>query len=631
MNINKLFTKNHIFSSQLIGHEFVHLLGLPACIVDAQHDRILMRNQLFDRLTEASLDNDRASDFFPGQRPQLIAFSQAIEYAGSAVTADLSLLTPGEPTHCILQGTRIPDTGGLLCLFVVLPKTLLDQSHTMTSATQSWQAGLLEWKRLESLYKQAESINELVLQAAGDGIFGIDNEGNTTFMNPAAEATLGWSEQDLIGQNMHELIHHHYSSGDRYPHTECPIYRAFRHGVVERVDNEVFWHKSGQPVPVEYTSTPIYSDGHVHGAVIVFRDISERLATQNALANAIQEVDSLKQRLQHENEYLRQEVRAAGNHTNLIGSSPAISKIIEQIDIVAPTNANVLITGESGTGKELVAQGIHDASPRKDEPLIRVNCAAIPKDLFESEFFGHIKGAFSGAVSDRIGRFALADGGTLFLDEVGEIPIDLQGKLLRVLQERKYERVGEGISRDTDVRIIAATNRDLRREVDQGTFREDLYFRLDVFPIHCVPLRERIEDIPILAHHFAELACSRFNIQKPRIDDATVRALQSYGWPGNARELQNVIERGSILAKGGTLVFAPHADTVDPRHDSTPEKPSRSDVQSLADIQKLERDFILATLAQCQGRVSGPHGAAKALGIKPTTLYSKLKRINHRS
>ena len=628
MNIKKLFTKKHNFSDSELAPEFVHLLGLPAMVADLHRDTVLDCNQLFQRLTGATAPfSSRASTFFPDQRPKLIAFSQAVEMTDGAVTADLLIDTADAPMQCILHGSKLPHPERLICLFVVLSDALLEETKTMTSATQSWRAGLLEWKRLESMYKQAESINELVLQAAGDGIFGIDRDGNTTFMNPAAEATLGWSEQDLIGQNMHELIHHHHSSGEPYQHTECPIYRAFRHGVVERVDNEVFWHKSGQPVPVEYTSTPIYTEGQVQGAVIVFRDISERIATQNALADAIQEVDSLKQRLQQENEYLRQEVRAVGNHTNLIGSSPAIAKIIEQIEIVATTNANVLITGESGTGKELVAQGIHDASLRKDQPLIRVNCAAIPKDLFESEFFGHVKGAFSGAVSERIGRFELANGGTLFLDEVGEIPIDLQGKLLRVLQERKYERVGEGISRETDVRIIAATNRDLRKEVEKGTFREDLYFRLDVFPIHCAPLRERIEDIPVLAAHFAELARSRFNIARPRIDATAIRALQNYPWPGNARELQNVIERGSILAKGGNLVFEPVTPS---RHDEVTNfthNDVATEITSLDDIARLETKLILETLARCQGRVSGPFGAARALGLKPTTLYSKLKRI----
>ena len=210
---------------------------------------------------------------------------------------------------------------------------------------------------------------------------------------------------------------------------------------------------------------------------------------------------------------------------------------------------------------------------------------------------------------------------------MGEITIDLQGKLLRVLQERKYERVGEGISRETDVRIIAATNRDLRKEVEKGTFREDLYFRLDVFPIHCAPLRERIEDIPVLAAHFAELARSRFNIARPRIDATAIRALQNYPWPGNARELQNVIERGSILAKGGNLVFEPVTPSRNDEVTNFTHNDVATEITSLDDIARLETKLILETLARCQGRVSGPFGAARALGLKPTTLYSKLKRI----
>ena len=268
------------------------------------------------------------------------------------------------------------------------------------------------------------------------------------------------------------------------PIDDCPIYAAFRDGAVHQVDGEVFWRKDGTPVWVEYTSTPIRDRGVVVGAVIVFRDVSQRREADEKLHAALAEVDRLRERLELENAYLQEEIRIETNPRGIIGHSEAIQTTLRQVKLVAPTDRPpCMITGESGTGKELIARAIHEASDRRDRPLIRVNCAAIPRELFESEFFGHVKGAFTGAMRDRIGRFELADGGTLFLDEIGEIPLELQGKLLRVLQEGKFERVGEERTRDVDVRMIAATNRDLKQEVQRGRFREDLYFRLNVFPI----------------------------------------------------------------------------------------------------------------------------------------------------
>src|SRR5882724_10386970 len=244
------------------------------------------------------------------------------------------------------------------------------------------------------------------------------------------------------------------------------------------------------------------------------------------------------------------EARAFGD---LVGQSFALRQIISQIDVVAPTEASVLILGETGTGKELVAREIHNRSQRKDKPLVRVNCASIPKDLFESEFFGHVRGAFTSAIKDRAGRFETAQGGTIFLDEIGEVPLEMQSKLLRVLQEKRYERVGEDRTRVADVRTVAATNRDLKKEAAAGHFREDLYYRLNVFPIHVMPLRDRMDDIPQLARHFVELSAKELKCAKPRLTKAGIAKLQNYDWPGNVRELRNVIERAVILARGGSL------------------------------------------------------------------------------
>ena len=239
----------------------------------------------------------------------------------------------------------------------------------------------------------------------------------------------------------------------------------------------------------------------------------------------------------------------------IVGASSAYRTLLKLIEMVAPTDSTVLIQGETGTGKELIAREIHKISRRKDQPLVRVNCASIPKELYESEFFGHVRGAFTGAIKDRVGRFEAAHGGTLFLDEIGEIPIDLQSKLLRALQEKQYERVGDERTKRADVRIIAATNRNLKEEVEAGRFREDLYYRLNVFPVQAAPLRERREDIPLLAKYFVEMLAKELNCPKPRLTEAGVARLQNYDWPGNIRELRNVIERAIIVARGKALEF----------------------------------------------------------------------------
>jgi transcriptional regulator with GAF, ATPase, and Fis domain len=303
--------------------------------------------------------------------------------------------------------------------------------------------------------------------------------------------------------------------------------------------------------------------------------------------------------------------------------------VLEQIDLVAGTNANVLILGESGTGKELVARAIHQRSQRRDRPLVKVNCASIPKELFESEFFGHAKGAFTGALRDRIGRFQLADGGTIFLDEIGEIPMDLQSKLLRVLQEREFERVGEDRSRRVDVRIIAATNRNLEAESRAGRFREDLYYRLGVFPVQVPPLRDRRADIGPLAAHFVRHFCEQLKLPSRKLTRGDVGTLERYDWPGNIRELQNVIERALIRSRGTRLEFE-----LGEVRQRLPQKPPASragddatPVFTLPEIKEMERANIERALKQCDGQVYGKDGAAALLGMKPTTLWSRLRSL----
>jgi formate hydrogenlyase transcriptional activator len=301
----------------------------------------------------------------------------------------------------------------------------------------------------------------------------------------------------------------------------------------------------------------------------------------------------------------------------IIGNSGSLRQALKQVEIVAPTDATVLVLGETGTGKELVARAIHDASPRRQRPFIKINCAAIPSSLLESELFGHERGAFTGAVAQRIGRFELADGGTLFLDEVGEIPLELQPKLLRVLQEHEFERLGGTRTLKVDVRVVAATNRDLRGMVGTQRFRDDLYYRLNVFPIALPPLRERPEDIEALVGHFVDHFARRMNRHFDVIPSESLDALRRHPWPGNVRELENVIQRAVILSTGARLTLPPCR--VEPAPQSPPKEPET--------LKGVERAFIARVVEEANWVIGGPRGAAARLGLKRTTLLSLMKRL----
>ncbi len=470
---------------------------------------------------------------------------------------------------------------------------------------------------------QALHLNKLILESAGEGIYGLDAEGRTTFINAAAEKMTGYSAREMIGNCQHKLVHHSKPDGKDYPHEECPIYAALHDGKVHKVSDEVFWKKDGTPFPVEYVSTPIRENLKLLGAVVVFRDITER-------KKAEEEIQRLRQQLELENAYLHEEVLGAQAYGNIIGNSPALETILKQIEMVSPTNASVLITGESGTGKELVAWEIHNRSSRSKRTMIKVNCASIPKELYESEFFGHVKGAFTGAIKDRAGRFQLADGGTLFLDEIGEVPLDLQSKLLRVLQEGTYERIGDEKTFHADVRIIAATNRPLKEEVQAKRFREDLYYRLNVFPIEVPPLRSRKEDIPMLTANFLERVSNKLNLSLPKLTRANLIELQGYDWPGNIRELQNVIERAVITSRSGRLSFNLFKESKFAYKQTISSNTKQPEISILTEeeMKLRDRENILNALVQSNWKITGSDGAAEQLGMKPTTLHSKIKKLD---
>jgi PAS domain S-box-containing protein len=483
---------------------------------------------------------------------------------------------------------------------------------------------------------------ELILNAAGEGIYGLDAEGRCTFVNPAAARMTGHEVAELLGQRMHDMVHHSHPDGSAYSRSACPIYAAFKDGLLRNVFEEVFWRKDGSCFAVEYTSTPIFNGSVLVGAVVVFRDITLRRKTEDRLRGALLEVQRLKEQLQRENRTLRQEIQSARGVREIVGKSAAIRETLRLVHRIAPTESTVLVTGETGTGKELVARSIHRLSRRASGPLVRLNCGAISPQLADSELFGHERGAFTGAVSQRSGRFEQAHGGTLFLDEVGELPVETQTKLLRVLQEREFERLGGSETLQADVRLIAATNRDLRASVRAGKFREDLFFRLNVVPVHVPALRDRKDDIPLLVDAFLRQLEGRWGRPLGGVTESSLERLCGYHWPGNIRELENTVERAAILSDGEHievpeellcfLVDAEAASEPEAAPESAEEAPASAAAPptevSPGSLRQVEREHILRALDRTRWRLAGPGGAGALLGIHPNTLRHRMKKLD---
>jgi transcriptional regulator with GAF, ATPase, and Fis domain len=350
----------------------------------------------------------------------------------------------------------------------------------------------------------------------------------------------------------------------------------------------------------------------------LLQEVDERKRAEKDLSKALSEVKRLQQQLEAENVYLREEIKLEHNFEEIIGQSDALKDVLVKLEQVAPTDTTVLILGETGTGKELVARAIHHAGVRKKRPMLKVNCATLPTNLIESELFGHEKGAFTGALTKQVGRFEVADGATLFLDEIGELPLELQAKLLRVLEHGEFERLGSYRTIKADVRIIAATNRNLEEEVQNGRFRRDLWFRLNVFPITIPPLRKRVKDIPFLVNHFINKQCKRLGKKNQKVSKSAMASLMTYSWPGNVRELENVIERAFIASRGPTLSIK---NILEPAG-FLPE--GRAKGKTLA---KIERDHMVRVLEECYWKIEGKNGAAKILGLNPNTLRGRMRKL----
>ncbi len=589
-------------------------------LVDTASDLIVAANGRAVTLLKLPMGQPaRLSRLIHGSLADFIVFIEEVDHRGEAWTRRVSVHDSDEnPLRIELRGRPLIGEDNQVLLTLIDLETL-DRHARIAETEEIHRSGLMEWKRAQSFFSELERQNQLILNAAGEGIYGVNAEGKTTFLNRAAQEMLGWTADDLLGRDIHSVIHHHHLNGEVYKAHDCPIYRSFRFDQVNRIEDEVFWRKDGRPIRVEYVSTPIYDQKVLAGAVVIFRDITERKENERQLRDAFAEIADLRDRLEEENAYLQEAISNERAHHDIIGQSPAIRRVLTQIEMVSRTGANVLISGEAGTGKALVASAIHKDSERHRRPLIHFKCGSIGPEALESELFGQVRGASPGALRDKPGALELAHGGTLFLDEVAEISLDQQGRLLEALQSGRVIRLGDSRAREVDVRVIASSSRGLEREVQIGRFRQELFFHFNVFPIHCAPLRDRPDDIPPLAVHLLKLACKRLNREVPLITEGTMRTLLKYAWPGNVRELANVIERGAIVSTAGKLQIDIHASPVASTRGS-------ATLLSEAEIEGIRTANLIACLRETKGRVAGPDGAATILGIQPTTLYSRIKK-----
>jgi formate hydrogenlyase transcriptional activator len=436
-----------------------------------------------------------------------------------------------------------------------------------------------------------------------------DVQGTIRYANDNFCEFLRYSRDELLGKTYSVI-----KSGNHPDDFFAQLWTTIARGEVWRgeIQNRA---KDGELCWTAMTIVPVVDEqAKPREYISIGFNITERKLAEEALGRSYLEIKQLKEKLQAETDYLRTEIKISQAHGEIIGESQAIKRVLQQVEQVAPVECSVLITGETGTGKELVARAIHRLSARRDRVMVMVNCAALPSALVESELFGRERGAYTGALTSEVGRFEFANGSTIFLDEIGELSMEVQAKLLRVLQEGEFQRLGNPKTRKVNLRVLAASNKDLAKEVREGRFREDLYYRLQVFPIKVPPLRERMEDLPMLVSAFVEEFSSRMSKQINRLPRKVIEALERHAWPGNIRELRNVIERGVILSSGETLsvpALTASAEAVMPR-------------TSLAEV---ERDHILKTLRDANWRVKGPYGAAKRLQVNPSTLYSRMAKL----
>ena len=470
---------------------------------------------------------------------------------------------------------------------------------------------ITERKEMELQLKESQTLVSTLINSTPDLIWSVDTErfGLLTFNRGLAEYFLkGIGLHIKIGMNPDDLL----------PTKEfAQKWYAFYRRALEEGSFTTDYQAYAQGRILRLNLNILKSDDVVFGVSVFAQDITELKEMENQLRQQLAEINTLKIQLEKENVYLREEINTERGFGKIIGGSDALKYVLFRAQQVAPTDATVLILGETGTGKGMVAHAIHEMSTRKEKSMITINCAALPENLIESELFGREKGAFTGAHARQIGRFEVADGGTIFLDEIGEMPLALQAKLLGVLQDGQFERLGSTRTIKVNVRVIAATSRDLKLDVRNGRFREDLYYRLNVFPVSIPPLRMRSEDIPELVHYFIDKYARKSNKQIETVSKSTMQILQTYPWPGNVRELEHIIERAIITSTGSTLQLA---DKLDHETEDKPE-------EALRDLEAIEREHILKVLQKTRWKVNGEGSAAAILGLKPSTLRFRIKKL----
>ncbi len=510
------------------------------------------------------------------------------------------VITTGEPVLDVELETSTPARPWIAALVSFHP--LKSPDGTVRAVSVGVQ-DISAKKRAEQALQRNHNLLSGMIEGTSDVVFVKGADGRYLMMNSAAARIVGRAPSEILGRSDAELfppeLAERFQADDR---------RVVAGEEVQEIEQIV--PAGGEPrIFMTKKSAWVDEQGRIVGIIGIARDITEREWAEEQL-----------RRLQAQNVYLREEVYTEYEFEDIVGGSRLIRNVLQAVKQVAETDSTVLITGETGTGKELVARAIHERSRRRDQLLVTVNCAALPSGLIESELFGHEKGAFTGALSRKIGRFEAADGGTIFLDEIGDLPLELQAKLLRVLQEGEFERVGGTQKLRTDVRVIAATNRELARDVETQRFREDLYYRLNVFPIHVPPLRERKEDISPLAQHFVIKHANRLGRRIDSISQPAMKALMAHSWPGNVRELQNVLERAMIISRSPVLELGewPPVTVL-----------GAETVHSVA-LENVERSHIMEVLEAARWRISGPSGAAMKLGLKPTTLHARMKKLGIR-
>jgi PAS domain S-box-containing protein len=459
-------------------------------------------------------------------------------------------------------------------------------------------------RHLEKMLRLAN----FTIERAGTPIVWVDSTAHFARVNEAACRCFGYSSEEFLRLTAQDIA-------PQLPPTVWPHHWADLKRLQFRTFSGQFRKRSREEFPVEVEENFIRFEGVEYSCSFI-KDMTQHFQTQDALQQALDQVQMLKERLEAENIYLMNEIKLSHNFEEILTGNPIFMKALQQVEQVAPTDASVLILGETGVGKELVARAIHNLSNRRERPLIRLNCAALPATLMENELFGHEKGAFTGAHCRKPGRFDLADGGTIFLDEIGDLPLELQSKLLRVLQEGEFERLGGSDTIKVNVRILAATHVDLEALIAAGRFRSDLYYRLNVFPLRCPPLRERKEDIPMLVNHFVKIFCEKNGKKIELVPRQVMASLESYPWPGNIRELQNVIERAVIISQGNKLEI-----------DSLPKMVVAAEAAGITPLEETERAHILRALESTGWRVGGSRGAAEILGIKRTTLQARMRKL----